>query len=60
MGIFSFLLDVETLEGTNAERRIDQVVETGAEASQTYKLKTSTGKFNAHLKRYTPEQIAFI
>ena len=60
MGIFSFLLDVETLEGTNAERRIDQVIEMGAAASQTYKLKASTGKFNTHWKRYTPEQIAFI
>ena len=43
MGVFSFLLDVETLEGTNAERRIDQVVAMGTSAAQTYKLKATTG-----------------
>ena len=60
MGVFSFMLDVETLEGTNAERRIDQVIEMGSAATQTYKLKKTTGSFNTHLHRYTPEQLAFI
>ena len=55
MGMFSFLLDVETLEGTNAERRIDEVFEMGAAASATYKLKATTGKFDIHRYRYTEE-----
>lgn len=42
-GLFKFLLDMDTLEGTNVERRINLAVDKGKEASQTYTLKKTTG-----------------
>ncbi len=59
-GIFKYLLEVDSLEGTNAQRRIDEVVAMGRAASQTYKFKATTGQLNANEKRYTPEQVKFI
>ena len=32
----------------------------GASASQSYKLKSTTGKFNVNAHKYTAEQIKFI
>jgi hypothetical protein len=58
--LFEFLLDVEDLEGTNANRRIDEFAAKGKEASQSYQTKTTTGVPNAHSKRYTPELLAYI
>ena len=60
MQLFAFLLDCEDLTGTNCEKRIDEVVALGAEASQIYKLKSTTRTFNANSKRYTTEQIEYI
>lgn len=44
--ILSFFLGTADLEGTNAERRIKQVIEKGSKATQTYSLKDTTRKFN--------------
>ena len=55
MGLFAFLLDVDDLTGTNAERRIDQVVAMGKKATISYNLKSTTGKFDIHEADYSPE-----
>ena len=55
MGLMSFLLEVKDLTGTNMERRIDQVVSKGKAAATTYRLKDTTGQFDQHLKKYSPE-----
>ena len=59
-GIMKFLLDVDDLSGTNCERRIDQLSKLGGEASQAYKLKPNTGKFNANRGKYSEELVEFI
>jgi hypothetical protein len=38
-GVMKFLLDVDTLEGTNCARRLKQIAEMGAKPSSLYKLK---------------------
>ena len=55
MGLMSFLLEVKDLTGTNMERRIDQVVSKGKAAATTYRLKDTTGQFDQHLSKYSPE-----
>ncbi len=59
-GIMKFLLDIDSIEGTNAQRRINEVVALGAQASSTYKLKATTGKFNINKHKYTDAQIKLI
>lgn len=56
-GLMKFLLDTDDLTGTNAERRLQQMKEMGGKASQSYKLKASTGKFNVNAPMYNEEQI---
>jgi len=56
-GVFSFLLDLEDLTGTNAERRIQHVVGLGQEASQTYATKSTTRQANYNFNKYTDDQI---
>ena len=56
----SFLLNNSNLKGTNAERRIAQVIEKGTSATQAYKLKDTTGKLNAYRKYYTDEQYNYV
>ena len=60
MGLFSFLLETKDLDDTNCERRIDSVVDQGSSTGITYKLKSTTGKFDAHRHRYTEEQINYV
>lgn len=55
MGLFAFLLGVRDLSGTNAERRIDQVLAMGRKATITYNLKETTGQLNMHEDKYSPE-----
>ena len=55
-----FCLGSQDLTDTNLERRIDQVIAMGKEKTAAYKLKSTTGVFNAHKSMYTPEQIKFI
>ena len=55
MGLMSFLLEVKDLTGSNMERRIDQVVSKGKAAATTYRLKDTTGQFDQHLAKYSPE-----
>jgi hypothetical protein len=41
-GIFKYLLEIDDVEGTNVQRRIDQVVAKGRSATQTYQFKATT------------------
>lgn len=59
-GIMKFVLDLDDLAGTNAERRIEAVTAMGAEAAKSYNLKPTTGKFNKNADKFTAEQIEFI
>lgn len=59
-GIFKYLLEIEDIDGTNVQRRIEEVVKAGRSATQTYKFKATTGQLNASANRYTPEQTEFI
>lgn len=55
-----FLLGVKDLTGTNAERRINEVLAMGAAATQTYTLKDSTKRNNANAHRYTEAQLDWV
>ena len=54
-----FFLGITNIKGTNAERRIKQVIEKGAKATQTYTLKTATRQFNSTADLYTKAQVDF-
>ena len=60
MGLFAFILGEKDLTGTNAERRIDQVVAMGKKATISYNLKPTTGQLNIHEDKYSPELRAFV
>ena len=53
--LMRFLLGIRDLTGTNAERRIREVLAMDAKATQTYNLKASTKRNNANAHRYTAE-----
>lgn len=55
-----FLLGERSLEGTNAERRVAEVLQLGTKATQTYNLKESTRKLDANRHRYTEAQTEWI
>ena len=55
-----FLLGQKDLSGTNAERRVKEVIAKGSAATQVYDLKEGTKKFNANGKRYNAEQLAYV
>jgi len=59
-GVMKFLLGVESLEGTNAERRIEEICGMDQAKNEPYRLKNTTGKFNVHAHKYTAEQIEHI
>lgn len=58
--MMKFLLNLEDIQGTVAEKRVDEVLAKGASATQTYKLKATTGVANANASMYTDEQIKVI
>ena len=58
--IMKFLLNVTDITGTNAERRVKEVIAKGKEATVLYQLKDNTRQLNTNVKRYTKEQLAFI
>ena len=51
--IMKFLLDLPDLSGTNAERRVKEVLALGRQATKIYSLKDNTERMNANTKRYT-------
>ena len=50
--LMKMIIGVNDLTGTNADRRIDDVIAKGSKATQTYSLKSNTGKFNANAHLY--------
>ena len=53
--MMKFLLGETDLTGTNAERRIKEVIAKGAGATVTYQLKDTTRQFNRNANFYTEE-----
>ena len=53
--MMKFLLGETDLIGTNAERRIKEVIAKGAGATVTYQLKDTTRQFNKNSHFYTEE-----
>lgn len=58
--IMQFMLGVDDISGTNAERRVKEVIAKGAGATVTYALKDTTKKYNGNASKYSPEQHAWI
>jgi hypothetical protein len=54
--LMKFMLGVDDVSGTNAERRVREVLAKGKEATKTYKLKSTSGKFKKNDHRFTPVQ----
>ena len=55
-----FIFEKKDLSGTNMERRIDEIVSQGRSAATTYRLKDTTGQFDVHKSKYSPELKAYI
>jgi len=55
-GVMQFLLAEPTLEGMNVQKRIQEIVAKGPEASETYKTKSTTRQPNSQAARYTDAQ----
>lgn len=53
--IMKFLLNVTDIDGTNAERRVQEVLAKGKDATVLYQLKDNTRSLNTNVKRYTAE-----
>jgi len=60
MKIMSFLLNEKDLEGSNAQRRVREVIAMGRSATVTYSLKDTTTKFDSNRSKFTQEQQAWI
>lgn len=60
MKIMRFLLNEKDLTGSNAQRRIKDVLALGKSATVTYSLKDTTTKFDASRSLYSAEQQAWI
>lgn len=60
LNMMKFLLNIDEIEGTVAEKRVDEVLAKGASATQTYKLKATTGVANANANLYSEEQIKMV
>jgi hypothetical protein len=58
--IMKFLLNVTDITGTNAERRVKEVIAKGKDATLVYTIKDNTRQLGTNHKRYTKEQLAFI
>lgn len=59
--IMMFLNNMTDLTGTNAERRVKEVIAKGKDATVVYNLKENTrSAAPSNHKRYTKEQLAFI
>jgi len=51
--IMKFTCNSSDITGTNAARRVDEVIAKGKDATVLYKLKDNTRKTNSNLGRYT-------
>ena len=55
-----FLLGQRDISGTNAERRVKEVIAKGHKATISFDLKQGTTKFNSNASRYTEAQLKYI
>jgi hypothetical protein len=53
--IMKYITGLNDLTGTNAERRVNEVIAKGHKATQTYDLKDSTKRFNSSSKFFNRE-----
>lgn len=53
--IMKFLLNVTDISGTNAERRVKEVIAKGKDATLVYSIKDNTRQLGTNKKRYTKE-----
>ena len=60
MKIMQFLLNEKDIRGSNAERRVKDVLAMGRSATVTYALKDTTTKFDGNKSKYSESQIAWI
>jgi len=51
--IMKYITGLNDLAGTNAERRVHEVLAKGQKATQTYDLKDTSKKFNSSQVKYT-------
>eukprot|EP00355_Strombidium_rassoulzadegani_P008772 CAMPEP_0168619674 /NCGR_PEP_ID=MMETSP0449_2-20121227/6729_1 /TAXON_ID=1082188 /ORGANISM="Strombidium rassoulzadegani, Strain ras09" /LENGTH=471 /DNA_ID=CAMNT_0008660627 /DNA_START=111 /DNA_END=1526 /DNA_ORIENTATION=- len=58
--VFKFLYNMDNIEGTNLERRINDVLSMGAEATQTYRMKKAERKYACDEDMYNEKQTKFI
>jgi len=56
MNLMRYMINLKDLTGTNAERRVQEVLDKGKEATQVYSLKDNTLRFNTKGKMYSPAQ----
>ena len=54
--VFKFLLDTEDISGTVIERRIKEIVDLGASATQAYKVKGVAPKYKKSSDMFTEKQ----
>ena len=58
--MMAFILNLKDITGTNAERRLNEVLAMGSSATVTYSLKDSTRKCNQNITRYSEEQLNWV
>ncbi|MFO0005115.1 MAG: hypothetical protein ACK559_28700, partial [bacterium] len=54
--LMKLLLNLDSLEGTNGQRRVDEVIAKGKNATVVYKLKDNTKFPNKNAALYNEEQ----
>ena len=57
--IMKYIVGLDDISGTNAERRVKEVLAKGQKSTQTYDLKDSSKKFNSSMKYYTEAQVEY-
>lgn len=58
-GVMKFLLNIDDIEGTNAQRRL-QMMRKKTDTGSVYKLKSSSKKMNANAQYYTDSQLDYV
>ena len=58
--IMKIMVNLNDLSGTNAERRVNEVLAKGKDATLTYSLKDNKRNLNNNVHRYTQAQLEFI
>jgi hypothetical protein len=51
--VMKFMLELGDIVDTNCMRRLEEMAAMGSESGKSYKLKSTTGKFNINAHMYT-------